>query len=273
MIHNPLHLMLTMSDLGWLFLVMGLIIGGAVFPAAFTLCWKGQTRIGAVSGCLGGLAAGLTAWLVEAQVHYGELTVASTGGQYPTLAGNMASVLTGLILSFTISIIKPDDFDWAITRSINVKADEGVPMYPGAPSAQSTTGQVTPTDSEKEKQSPTPPMDAPLETIPSRRSELPGETDAEMLEDEAIIRDPARLNRMFKLALIVSLTLSFIMDFVLPMPMFFSHYVFSEGFFKGWVIISFIWVFFALGTCGILPIVETWAFWKALFGKMRSPKT
>jgi Na+/proline symporter len=98
-------------DLGWLFLVMGLIIGGAVFPAAFTLCWKGQTKIGAIAGCLGGLAAGIMAWLIEAYIHYGELTVESTGGQYATLAGNMAGVLTGLVLSFTISIIKPDNFD------------------------------------------------------------------------------------------------------------------------------------------------------------------
>lgn len=255
-------------DLGWLFLTMGLIIGGAVFPAAFTLCWKGQTRIGAISGCLGGLVAGLTAWLVEAQVHYGELTVASTGGQYPTLAGNMAAVLTGLILSFAVSIIKPDNFDWAITRSINVKADEGVPVYPGAPPSQLTSGEETPTDaSEKEKVDTTTPG-TPVAMTPTHTS-LPGETDAEMLEDEAIIRDPARLNRMFKVALILSTVLSFIMDFLLPMPMFFTHYVFSEGFFKGWVIISFLWVFFALGTCGVLPIVETWGFWKGVLGRMK----
>ncbi|KAI9796522.1 MAG: hypothetical protein M1835_003856 [Candelina submexicana] len=33
-------------DLGWLFLFMGLLIGGAVFPAAFAITWKGQTRKG-----------------------------------------------------------------------------------------------------------------------------------------------------------------------------------------------------------------------------------
>jgi hypothetical protein len=93
-----------------------------------------------------------------------------------------------------------------------------------------------------------------------------------MLEDEVIIRDPKRLDRMFKLALILSVVLSFIMDFLVPMPMLFSHYVSSAGFFKGWVIVSFIWVFFALGTCGVLPIVETRAFWKALFGRVRGKR-
>lgn len=39
-------------DLGWLFLVMGLLIGGAVFPAALTITWKKQSKYGAVAGAL-----------------------------------------------------------------------------------------------------------------------------------------------------------------------------------------------------------------------------
>lgn len=50
-------------DLGWLFLVMGLLIGGAVFPAAFTVTWEKQSKWGAMAGALGGLAAGLIGWL------------------------------------------------------------------------------------------------------------------------------------------------------------------------------------------------------------------
>jgi Na+/proline symporter len=73
-------------DPGWLFLVMGLLIGGAVFPAALTITWKKQSKYGAVLGVLGGLSVGLTAWLVTAETYYSELTVATTGGSYPTLA-------------------------------------------------------------------------------------------------------------------------------------------------------------------------------------------
>ena len=54
---------------------------------AFTLSWSKQSRAGAISGAIGGLLAGLTAWLAEAQVYYGEITLASTGANYPTLAG------------------------------------------------------------------------------------------------------------------------------------------------------------------------------------------
>lgn len=46
------------------------------------------------------------------------------------------------------------------------------------------------------------------------------------------------------------------------MPMFFSHYVFSKGFFTAWVVVSFIWVFASTGISVILPIVETAGFFK-----------
>lgn len=106
---------------------MGLLIGGAVFPAAFSIVWKKQTRLGAVSGCISGLAAGLIAWLTTAYHYYGEITVATTGTEYATLAGNLAAIMTGLIVTTTISLIRPDDFDWEITRAINaIPVTEGV---------------------------------------------------------------------------------------------------------------------------------------------------
>ncbi|KAK0891705.1 hypothetical protein LTR02_013857 [Friedmanniomyces endolithicus] len=243
-------------DLGWLFLVMGLIIGGAVFPAAFTLCCKGQTRFGAIAGCLGGLVAGVTAWLVQAHVQYGELTITSTGGSYPTLAGNVAAVLTGLLLSFSISIIKPDDFDFAITRTINSASPVATPGSEAASESEPREESLDGKEKEGKDQ------EAVVDELPTELAE-----DREMMEDAEVLRDPKGLQRTFYLALILSCVLSFIMDFLIPMPMFFSHYVFSKGFFVGWVVIGFLWVFFAVFTCGILPIAETWQFWRMLYGE------
>lgn len=222
-------------DLGWLFLVMGLLIGGAVFPAAFTVIWKGQTRLGAVSGAVGGLTAGLIAWLVEAKVYYGTLNITTTGGSYPTLAGNMASVLTGLILTVVISYMKPDDFDWEVTRAINA------PEAGQSAIIVQTSGEDPHHD---------------LETVQNK--------EKEMIEDKIVVEDPTRLQKTFVTAVIVSGVLSFIMDFVIPVPMFLSHYVFSKPFFTAWVVISFIWVFSAMFLCGILPILETRRSFKSL---------
>jgi Na+/proline symporter len=226
-------------DLGWLFLTMGLLIGGAVFPAAFSITWKGQTRLGALCGALGGLVAGPTAWLVEAKVHYGEVNITTTGGSYPTLAGNMAAVMTGLILSVAISYIKPDNtFEWDVTRAIN------------APAAGQSVAIVR-TDGKNDDQT------NDLATFQAG--------EKEMLEDAAVIEDAKKLKNAFIVAVVTSLVLSFIMDFLIPIPMFLSHYIFSKSFFTAWVIISFIWVFGAMALCGILPILETRRFFKHMF--------
>ncbi|OAL21890.1 hypothetical protein AYO20_11291 [Fonsecaea nubica] len=255
-------------DLGWLFLVMGLLIGGAVFPAAFAVTWKGQTRAGAISGALCGLAAGLTAWLVEAKVHYGELSVASTGGSYPTLAGNMAGVLTGLIVTCLVSWVKPDDFDWAITRDINAKTS----LYGNVVPAQNVQDMMT--DDAATGIAETKTSEAPKDELsnPNHNAELPTVIDEEKeeAEDAAFLDNPKSLQRTYYMALILATVLSVSMDFIIPIPMFLSHYIYTKGFFTFYVAVSFIWVFCALGICGVLPIWETRTFWREFFVEISS---
>ncbi|KAF7360171.1 Solute symporter family transporter [Mycena venus] len=215
-------------DLGWLFLVMGLLIGGAVFPAAFAITWKGQTKAGAISGAVGGLVAGLIAWLVTARQYYGEVTVFTTGLEYPTLAGNLAAIGTGLILSVSVSWLRPDDFDWEVTRAINTSQSES-----------SASDDTRPHDISDEEEKRTP--------------------DETMAAEE-----PKQLKRAFTLAWISASLLTFVMDFLIPIPMFLSHYIFSERFFTAWVVISFLWVFCSAAISTILPLVEAFTFFKQL---------
>jgi len=219
-------------DLGWLFLVMGLLIGGAVFPAAFAITWKGQTKAGALSGAVTGLCAGLLAWLVTAHQYYGSISVTTTGMEYPTLAGNLAAIMTGLIVSVSVSLARPEPFDWDTTRLIN------------APSTASL---------DKEN--------------PNRNGNLPTVRDEEkeMMEDEIAVEEPSKLRRAFKVACIASFLLTFTMDFLVPIPMFLSHYIFSQGFFVAWVVITFCWVFCSTAVSVILPIWETAGFFRDLY--------
>lgn len=228
-------------DLGWLFLVMGLLIGGAVFPAAFAVTWRGQTKAGAISGAVTGLAAGLVAWLTTAYRYYGAVTVATTGLEYPTLAGNVAAIMTGLIVSVAVSLIQPKEFDWDVTRLINAPTELSTP-------SSNSTGED---DVNKHRD---------LKTV---RDE-----EKEMREDAAAMEEPSKLRRAFKVACIASFVLTVIMDFLIPIPMFLSHYIFSQGFFTAWIIISFIWVFCSAAISTILPIVETAGFFRELVGEI-----
>jgi hypothetical protein len=219
---------------------MGLLIGGAVFPTAFTITWRKQSKAGAIAGCLSGLAAGLTAWLTTAKHYYGEITVETTGLSYPTLAGNLASIMTGLIVTVTISLIKPDHFDWEVTRAINAVVTEGT----------SPRDASTPELADSGEKKDIADVDAPSTTVhPDLPSHLAPTTEEE--------DDPKTLRRAFKLACVSAFVLTFILDFLVPMPMFFSGYIFSKGFFTGWVVVSFIWVFASSAISCILPIWET----------------
>jgi hypothetical protein len=156
---------------------------------------------------------------------------------YPTLAGNLAAIMTGLIVTTTITLIKPDNFDWEITRAINAVVTDGV------------DNTATPRDAS---------------TPEAAAAELPHHL-APPLEEED---DPSTLRRAFKLACISAFLLTFILDFLLPMPMFFSHYIFSQGFFTAWVVISFIWVFASSAISCLLPIWETRGSFARLFRKI-----
>lgn len=263
-------------DLGWLFVVMGLIIGGAVFPAAFTVTWKRQTKLAAIVAPPCGLAAGLTAWLVQTKVQYGVLDVASTGAPYPTLAGNMSGVLTGLIVSVTISLLFPskEKFDWEVTRNINAGILEGA-IPPAGHVGDNTESEKNEDGSANTKSDFADAQETTASAEPTSR--VPGGLDkppmlaiqsAESLEDERFLDDPKAIRRNYWIALTLSIVLSFSMDFLIPIPMFLSHYVFSHNFFYAWVVISFIWVFFSMGITSILPLWETRHFWKGFIARI-----
>lgn len=239
---------------------MGLLIGGAVFPTAFSITWKKQSRAGAISGCVVGLAAGLTAWLVTAKCYYGEITVHTTGQNYPTLAGNVAAIVTGLIVAVTVSLIKPDDFDWEITRAINAvpEVTEGV-QRSGTETPNSEVVSNQDTDEKKTGAATTPRVTEPCTA----------DAEAALHISYGAQDCPKSLRSAFKLACISSFVLAFLMDFLIPMPMFFSHYIFSKGFFTGWVVISFLWVFVSTGISCFLPIWEARGFFRELVGRIR----
>lgn len=76
-------------DLGYMYLLMGIISSPAVFPVAFSITWKKQSAMAAIVSSIIGVICGLIAWLVTAQQLYHEITIHSTGQNYPMLAGNL----------------------------------------------------------------------------------------------------------------------------------------------------------------------------------------
>jgi len=114
-------------SLGWVYLFMGIAIGGAVAPIYFCLTWKKASAVGAITGVISGLCSGLLTWLLIAQCHFGSITVDTLGENYSMLGGNLCSIFVSAIVCAVISLIKPQEYDWKTTREIPLVEEDGVP--------------------------------------------------------------------------------------------------------------------------------------------------
>jgi len=85
-----------------------------------------------------------------------------------------------------------------------------------------------------------------LEMIPGERTE----SEAEMAAEQAKLKKASVIAKTMTVVLTLSLLLLW------PIPMYASGYVFSKGFFTGWVVVGIMWIFFSLGCVGLFPLWE-----------------
>jgi len=113
-------------SLQYVYLMMGILIGSAVAPISFAILWKKTHRIVATAGAIIGLIFGISVWLFTANFMFGEITLVSTGNQIPLLYGNIASILTGLLITVFGSLIKSENFDFRIMHQKILVVDDKV---------------------------------------------------------------------------------------------------------------------------------------------------
>lgn len=94
-----------------------------------------------------------------------------------------------------------------------------------------------------------PPQDE--QDIQSAEVEFSGDADsAEHEQHEKVLLH----SRNMAIGVSIFLTLAYLI--LWPIPMYGTSYVFSKGFFKGWIVVVFLWAFFAMTTITLLPIWE-----------------
>ena len=85
---------------------MGVILGSAVVPIALCVTWSRANKWGCIGGSVVGFFAGLIAWLVTtSSLNGGVINVKTSGGDYEMLAGNLASICIGGIISVAASLV------------------------------------------------------------------------------------------------------------------------------------------------------------------------
>ena len=101
-------------SLGFVYLAMGILIGSAVIPIALTITWSKTTRAGAVAGALVGVMLSLLTWTsVAASEANGVVDIASLGGAFPMLYGNVVAILSSGLICVVISLAQNKKYDWA----------------------------------------------------------------------------------------------------------------------------------------------------------------
>lgn len=225
-------------DLGYMYLLMGIISSPAVVPIAYTLTWRKQSAAAAITAACFGLVSGIAVWLGVAKSLTGEITLASTGGNYPMLAGNLwvsfyfcyfffflnfskylhhcpslrhhttysVALLGSGIVTTLWCLIKPDNFDFNTTKTRLQQLND---------------------------------------------DEAKGEN---VQYDDPIEHNEVLLKKAARFAIISSVALTVIFVIIWPLPMFFTHYVFSREFFTFWVAISMIWAICSTIAVSIFPV-------------------
>ncbi|KAG8710710.1 hypothetical protein FRC08_016815 [Ceratobasidium sp. 394] len=227
-------------SMGWLYTFMGTLLGSAVVPIALCITWSKASKMGCMVGAISGLFAGIIAWLVTtSSLNNKVINVVTSGGDYEMLAGNLAAIGVGGIVSTVWSYIRPDnDFSFDVTRAINTPHHAH-----GVPTAGS--GTHTPTEDEK-KHSDTASV-IPVEEDPNHDKGITQDADL----------DPVALKGAFRFAAWSSIGLLVLMIILIPFPLFFSQVVFGTKGLATWVAVGITWTFLAAFAVVLYPLWES----------------
>ncbi|MDC0063382.1 sodium/solute symporter [Candidatus Nitrosopelagicus sp.] len=113
-------------SLQYVYLAMGVLIGSAVAPISLAILWKDTNRYAATIASIIGLVCGVTVWLGYAYATSGEISLASTSNMFALLAGNLASILTSLIITVIGSLFRPENFNFSKLKHEIFVVDEQI---------------------------------------------------------------------------------------------------------------------------------------------------
>jgi len=190
-------------SMGYLYELMGTMIGSAVVPIALCITWKKTNGTGAVLGAIAGFCAGVAGWIgITSSLNDGVINVETTFGDYEMLTGNLLAIGVGGIITVGWSLARPANFDWDLTRAINIAhshIDES--LSENSPEVDKDEKRVS--------------ESAPVPVVDS--DDLEVHASAFAVEQQA-------LQKSFRFASLCAITLTLILLIAIPLPLFFSSH-------------------------------------------------
>ncbi|OCB83863.1 solute symporter family transporter [Sanghuangporus baumii] len=214
-------------DMNFMFYFSGAIAGSPVVPIVLTVLWSKLSKAALLIGCMAGTALGIMTWFTTCRYFYGEINIQTLVAKYSALAGSLASLGSGAIISVGLSLIKPDNYNFRGTRSIkmiqNIHHEHDI-----LPTNQVINVSI---DEEKKKEE-----EEMNENPPSPSSPASVQPDRPGSAPELELPNPADVKRAFW----ISTTLIAIIAVLIPIPLGISTYVFSPAFFTAWMIMAMV---------------------------------
>ncbi|SCU92041.1 LAFA_0F07558g1_1 [Lachancea sp. 'fantastica'] len=233
-------------DMGFLYEMMGVIIGAAVLPATLTLFWDKQNTVAVIVSPILGTALAIMSWLVCTKKKAGSLTVDTTFEDDPMLTGNVVALLSpAVFIPILTYIFKPQNFNWDLMKVIK-RADETSEIE----SAENINGEIHEGDGNSSSS-------IDKEKLRAVKSSVSVAQDVPKEEIDAMEREEAlHLEKSGKIGSYLTMFFALAFLVVWPMPMYGSGYIFSKRFFTGWVVVLIIWIFFTAFAVCIYPLWE-----------------
>lgn len=196
-------------SLGYVYLLMGVLIGSAVAPSFAIVVWNKTNKWAATAAIIVGFGCAVAGWLGTASArNNGVLSVETTGQDIPLLVGNIVALSVGALITVVGTIVAPQEQDW---ETIN----------------HEITGNVD--------------------------KSLCFQSDTEFVK----YRD---------MSVKAGLILTAVLIVAWPMPMYFSDYVFSKGFFSFWIVLCCIWSTVAAAVIIVLPLYDAFKLFQQYMG-------
>ncbi|KAL4936219.1 hypothetical protein BDV06DRAFT_205476 [Aspergillus oleicola] len=212
-------------DLGWTLYMLGVVTCPGIFPMIFTVLWRRQSKAAAILSPILGLVTGIAVWLTTARHFGGGVSVATTGEVLPCVYGTVASCFSPILYSVFITIVKPQDYDWAEFKRERLALEE---------------------------------VESDLVVHGHEECHGNGETTLSLDDEEGASSstNAKELKRWGRIAAFWSAA-TFLGHWVLwPLPMYGSHYVFEKKFYIAWVIVAIVWLWATLFVATLYPILD-----------------
>ncbi|WFD25040.1 hypothetical protein MNAN1_000002 [Malassezia nana] len=211
-------------SLTWTLYFLGVITCPGMITMPLTVLWSRQSKVAAIVSPLLGMAGGLATWITTAKRYgHGVISVETTGLLLPCLWGSLVSTVVPAIFTVILSFLFPSPpFHW--NQFQDIKLIEETP---------------TPPDVEEK-----------ISNEPALDFEFPLELKASPSQSA---KDERYMRKMSIVSGIAS-ALAFVVIWIIwPFSMYASRFIFSPGFFSGWLVVSVIWVFAGFLVILILP--------------------